>query len=90
MSGADLWRLGAKLARAPWRAQNYLYLIERALLAVTSRSEGSQLFILGPPRTGTTLIYQYIAHRLNVAYFTNGVGRYPLAPGICRGTEIRG
>ena len=80
MSGADLWRLGAKLAKAPWRVQSYLYLIERALLAVTSRSEGSQLFILGPPRTGTTLIYQYIAHRLNVAYFTNGVGRYPLAP----------
>ncbi|MCB8943683.1 MAG: sulfotransferase [Ardenticatenaceae bacterium] len=41
-----------------------------------------QLFIFGLPRSGTTLVYQYIVHRLKVAYFTNGVGQYPHAP-IC-------
>jgi hypothetical protein len=46
-----------------------------------ARDEGAaQLFVTGLPRTGTTLVSQYIAHRLDVAYFTNGVGRFPLAP----------
>jgi hypothetical protein len=38
------------------------------------------VFILGLPRTGTTLVYQYIVHRLKVAYFTNGVGRFSWIP----------
>jgi hypothetical protein len=45
---------------------------------------GAQLFILGLPRSGTTLVYQYIVHRLHVAYFTNAVGRRPYDP--CRAT----
>jgi len=40
----------------------------------------AQLFLTGLPRTGTTLVSQYIVHRLDVAYFTNGVSRFPLAP----------
>lgn len=46
-----------------------------------------QLFILGLPRTGTTLVYQYIVHRLGVAYFTNGCGRYHRSP--CLVTRIQ-
>lgn len=46
-----------------------------------------QLFILGLPRTGTTLVYQYIVHRLRVAYFTNGCGRYHRSP--CLVTRIQ-
>jgi len=38
------------------------------------------LFITGLPRSGTTLVYQYIVHRLRVAYFSNGVDRFPQAP----------
>jgi hypothetical protein len=38
------------------------------------------LFILGLPRSGTTLVYQYIVHRLPVAYFTNGADRYAQFP----------
>jgi hypothetical protein len=51
-----------------------------------------QIFILGLPRSGTTLVYQYIVHRLNVVYFTNGVGRYCLAPCIttCLQRRIHG
>ena len=39
-----------------------------------------QLFILGLPRSGTTLVYQYIMHRFHVAYFTNGVGIHAYDP----------
>lgn len=41
---------------------------------------GAQLFILGLPRSGTTLVYQYIVHRYHVAYFTNGVASHPYNP----------
>lgn len=56
---------------------------ERGALAGASRFGGRYappLFILGLPRSGTTLVYQYIVHRLHVAYFTNGVGSHPFAP----------
>jgi hypothetical protein len=65
---------------APLRRGNYLYPLESLLLACTRPSEEPQVFILGLPRSGTTLVYQYIAHRLRVAYFTNGVGSHPMAP----------
>jgi len=45
---------------------------------------GAQVFILGLPRSGTTLVYQYLVHRLHVAYFTNAVGEHPYDP--CRAT----
>ncbi|MDN5849506.1 MAG: sulfotransferase [Nitrococcus sp.] len=55
-------------------------LLEKGLLLNAHQSSRPQLFILGLPRSGTTLIYQYLVHRLQVAYFTNGVGNYPMAP----------
>jgi hypothetical protein len=55
-------------------------LVERLVLARFYYPDSSQLFILGLPRSGTTLVYQYIVHRLPVAYFTNGVGTAPYAP----------
>lgn len=61
-------------------ARTYLTLLERLVLSRTYRSDKPQLFILGLPRSGTTLIYQYIVHRLKVAYFTNGVGKYHTVP----------
>ncbi len=39
-----------------------------------------QFFIIGLPRSGTTLVYQYVAQRLRVAYFPNLVGRFPDFP----------
>lgn len=56
--------------------------LESLYLRRNITSDKPQLFILGLPRSGTTLVYQYLVHRLNVAYFTNGVGQYPHAP-IC-------
>jgi hypothetical protein len=47
------------------------------------------LFILGLPRSGTTLTYQYIVHRLQVAYFTNGVGHYYRSPCVATFLQTR-
>ncbi len=55
-------------------------LIEKILLMRKFQPSMPVLFILGLPRSGTTLVYQYIVHRLHVAYFTNGVGKYPQSP----------
>lgn len=59
---------------------NWVGLVERFLLHRDCSPTAPQLFILGLPRSGTTLVYQYLVHRLQLAYFTNGVGRFPKAP----------
>lgn len=50
------------------------------------RLEYAPLFIIGPPRSGTTLVYQSICHSLEVAYPTNLMVDYGLdrGPSICR------
>lgn len=62
------------------RLDSYAIVLERLWLLKRQRCSSPQLFILGLPRSGTTLIYQYIVHRLNVAYFTHGVGAHPRVP----------
>jgi len=65
------------------RSMNYCAeLVEKFILQKEYKPLGVQLFILGLPRSGTTLIYQYIVSRLKVAYFTNSVGYFPGAPCI--------
>jgi len=54
--------------------------LEKKELAQAYDCGSAQLFLTGLPRTGTTLVSQYIAHRLDIAYFTNGVKHFPLAP----------
>lgn len=71
-----------KIIKAPFTAKTYAKLGERLLLSKHHECSTPQLFILGLPRSGTTLIYQYIAHRLKVSYFTFGVGQHPYAPCI--------
>ena len=60
------------------RIRNFLRLVAgvpEAYLLTTAKDPGSpQFFITGLPRTGTTLVYQYLVHRLHLAYFTNGAG----------------
>lgn len=69
-------------------AAKSLALLERALLAaVPFRCERPILFVLGLPRSGTTLVSQYLVHRLDLAYFTNGVGRRPAAPFVTTAFE---
>ena len=71
-----------KIIKAPFITKTFATLGERLLLSKHHECSAPQLFILGLPRSGTTLIYQYIAHRLNVSYFTFGVGKHPYAPCI--------
>lgn len=73
-------RAGARYARLPLRLGAYAGPIERLLLLSYEEPSKPQLFILGLPRSGTTLVYQYIVHRLMVSYFTNGVGSLREAP----------
>lgn len=68
----------SNLANRAWH--QLLQHLETHELKASRESTTSQLFITGLPRTGTTLVSQYLAHRLELAYFTNGVGRFPLAP----------
>lgn len=49
---------------------------------VGNKVSSPQLFIVGLPRCGATLVYQYIIHRLHVAYFTNGAGNRHYIPCI--------
>lgn len=66
-----------------------LKLAERLLLSRTRAGDQPQLFILGLPRSGTTLVYQYVVHRLRVAYFTAGVERFPRSPCLVTRRELR-
>ena len=72
-----------RLLKAPFMIKHYAMLGERLLLRKQYKCSAPQLFITGLPKSGTTLIYQYIAHRLNVSYFTHAVGNFPHAPCLC-------
>ena len=84
---SDVIAVARQCARYPFSVNVYAGAIERLILLADRMPVGPQLFILGLPRSGTTLIYQYIVHRLKVAYFTNGVGTLPNAP--CLATLIQ-
>jgi hypothetical protein len=65
-------------------------LLERLALSVGWPLERPVVFLLGLPRSGTTLVSQYVVHRLEVAYWTNGVGHHPRAPIVTTFLERRG
>jgi hypothetical protein len=78
--GYHLVLASLKKIRSMTSLRIYLGLIEKLILRKHFRSKQPQVFILGLPRSGTTLTYQYVVHRLNLSYFTNGVGKYYLSP----------
>jgi hypothetical protein len=53
---------------------------ERARLDAAPPSDAPLLLIVGPPRSGTTLVYQVLARRLPVSYPTNLSALFPRAP----------
>lgn len=69
------WHTGMMFSLRP-----YLRLLEIFYLQKAKKTNKPQLFILGLPRSGTTLVYQYIVHRMNIAYITNQAGYYYLSP----------
>lgn len=76
-----------KKIRELFSLNTYAEIMEKLLLPDVKTLKAPQIFIFGLPRSGTTLIYQYIVHRLQVAYFTNGVGYFPVAP--CLVTRVQ-
>lgn len=63
--------------------------LERLALSLHWTLERPVVFVLGVPRSGTTLVYQYLAHRLELAYWTSGVDRNPRAPVVTTFLEKR-
>ncbi|MDQ1521339.1 MAG: hypothetical protein QOI55_2412, partial [Actinomycetota bacterium] len=53
---------------------------ERRLVAEAPHSDQPLLFIVGPPRSGSTIVYQTIVRRLPVSYATNLSSLFPRAP----------
>jgi len=60
----------------------FLQNMERRIRDKSQTPSQPQFFITGLPRTGTTLIYQYILHRLHMAYFPYFSGEYYRMPCI--------
>ena len=59
-----------------------LSLFERRRSVSSESSSNNQplILIVGPPRSGTTLIYQVLAHCLDVSYASNLMGLFPRSP----------
>jgi hypothetical protein len=67
-------------ARLSYSLKLLLGMLEKGMLLKQYESQQPRLFILGLPRSGTTLLYQYLVHRLRVSYFTNRAGHYYFSP----------
>lgn len=65
-------------------AKKVLTKADRLLLSLIKSSsawaQSDPIFIIGPPRSGTTLTYQLLTQCLDVAYITNLEARFPYAP----------
>ncbi|HMP73244.1 MAG TPA: sulfotransferase [Kiritimatiellia bacterium] len=57
------------------------WVLERATRPLIAKPRPPRTFtpivIVGPARSGTTLVYQYLAHRLSCCYITNLTNRFP-------------
>jgi len=56
------------------------YWEHRWLMSMNRKLKYPAIFIIGPPRSGTTLLYQLIVHHFHVAYFPNIAAMFPEAP----------
>jgi hypothetical protein len=63
--------------------------LERLVLRLHWPVERPVVFVLGLPRSGTTLVSRYLVHRLEIAYWTSGVGQHPRAPVVTTFLERR-
>jgi hypothetical protein len=60
--------------------QEYFARREHAFIAAAKMPATPPIFIVGPPRSGTTLLYQAITTALRTAYFANFATWYPQTP----------
>ena len=61
---------------------------ERRRPNATSASENDTVFILGPARSGTTLLYKGLCLHPDVAFISNWSARFPRLP-VVAGAESR-
>ena len=75
-----------RLLRFPYRLSNKAlrvslrYLEHRKIASSTRELKYPPIFVVGPPRSGTTLFYQLMIHRFHLAYFPNVANRYRESP----------
>jgi hypothetical protein len=62
--------------------------LERLVLRLHWPVERPVVFVLGLPRSAT-LVSRYLVHRLEIAYWTSGVGQHPRAPVVTTFLERR-
>ena len=58
------------------------FLEYKKLISSTKKLNYPPIFIVGPPRSGTTLLYQLMVHHFHLAYFPNIADKYNTAPVI--------
>jgi hypothetical protein len=73
-----LLRAGLAVSVAP--LDGALQPFERRRVRAAPPSRHAPIFIVGAPRSGTTLVYQALAHHLPVTYFSNLSALFPRAP----------
>jgi len=73
-----LWRTGLSALATP--VDTLLQMKERTLFRELAEVEPPAVFIVGAPRSGTTLVYQVLAHVLHTSYFTNMTAMFPRSP----------
>ncbi len=56
--------------------------LEESIIRKGSRPRWSPIIIIGPPRSGTTLVYQVFTRGLSLSYFCNLAADFHLSPGI--------
>ena len=59
--------------------QSGLKPLERRLIQKAYQHTYPPIFIIGPPRSGSTLLYQLVARRYRVCYFSNFMMHFPAA-----------
>jgi len=73
-----LWRAGLGVLTTP--IDTMLQRNERSLFHKQAEADLPCVFIVGAPRSGTTLVYQVLTHVLHVSYFTNVTAMFPRSP----------
>lgn len=73
-----LFREALSIAVKP--ADFVLQFHERKLLKGSDSNDHPMVLIVGPPRCGTTLVYQVLSHCLNVSFPTNLSAMFPKSP----------
>ncbi len=65
---------------ARWILMVGLWPFEKMVLNKADKATSPLVFIIGPPRSGTTLIYEFLIRRYNFSYISNLAHRFYITP----------